>query len=161
MITAAFEGRFLRLSVEGTAEEFLVRPLPRKRARALAAAFSAAARDAAGSAGFQALVAEAIGADSYARITGDHVQEFDELGFYVRTALPGAVMVEPAEDLLPPGPEQRFRVVPAPWDGADLRAEEVDALGLAALLWHTVGGEAVRSFLSATEGRGRVASTWA
>ncbi len=157
MINAEFEGRSLRLTVEGTSEQFLVSRLPLKRARALAAAFSPARWSV--PLPPQEAVAEALGADNYAYITGDHVQEFDESGHYVRTALPGAVMLEPAGDLLPPRPEQRVRVVPAPWDGADLRTDEVEALGFCALLWQTRGTEAVRSFLSTAGEHGSLFST--
>lgn len=133
-----------------------MRPVGRKRARALAAAFRRIPPGRTESAAFQEVVAEALGADNYALLTGDHVQEFDEFGFYVRTSLPGAVMVEPAEDLLRPAPDQRFRVVPGPWDGADLRADEVEELGLCAVLWQTAGGAAVLEYLSPKAGERRV-----
>ncbi len=148
MITAAFEERFLRLAVDGAGDEVVVRPVPRARARALAAAFLSSALGSDPTVTGQEVVAEAIGAENYARLTGDHVQEFDEAGRYVRTTMPGAVMVEPAEDVPAPEPEQRFRVIPAPWEGAHLRDEEIEVLGLSALLWQTAGEAAVVAFLN-------------
>jgi hypothetical protein len=111
----------------------------------MAAAFLSSALDPA--IPVEEVLAEALGAENHARLTGDCVQEFED-GQYVRTALPDAVMIEPAEDVPAPRPGQRCRVVPAPWVGADLRDEELDVLGLCAVLWQTAGDEAVRSFLN-------------
>lgn len=132
---ATVEGRRLRLQLDGITEAFLVDPLPAKRGHALAQAFAEQ-----GGIGSDTLFAEALGAANYARITGDLVQEFDGIGGYVQTWLPDACMVEPAEDVPPPRPGQRLRVVPAPWDGLAVRAEEVELLALASFCWQSPAG---------------------
>ncbi len=144
-ITATAEGRRLRLSL-GWSDVFFIDPLPAKRGHALTRAYVRGSN--VGSASGP-LFAEALGAANYAMITGDHVQEFDEAGRYLKTWLPGACMIEPAEDVSPPAPGQRTRIVPAPWDGLGLRAEEVETLALAAFHWQSSAGwSALDAFIS-------------
>ena len=152
-LTAAIQGRTLLLQLDGLAEPILVDPLPAKRGRALTRSFLEQ-----GGTGSDALFAEALGPASYARITGDLVQEFDALGDYLKTWLPDACMVEPSGDVQPTARGERVRVVAAPWDGLAVRAEEVERLGLAALYWQSdAGWTALDAFLR--RGADRVAAT--
>ncbi len=132
------DGRRLRLELPGRA--FVVDPLPAKCGLALSTAIAAQAAGRPGGMPRESVLAEALGPQNYALITGDHVQEFDESGRYLRTSMAGAVMIEPLEDVPPPAPGQRTRVVASEWDGLDLRVEEVEALALAAFYWQSVAG---------------------
>ncbi|MFC0681301.1 hypothetical protein ACFFGH_26010 [Lysobacter korlensis] len=138
-ITAAMQGRHLRLTLTGSGESFLVPPLPAKRGQALARTLlQLGSHDEPGRR--SQVFAEALGPGNYALITGDHVQEFGELGNYVHTWLPGARMIEPAEAVPAPAAGERIRIIPAPWDGLNLREEEVEALALAAYRWQSPAG---------------------
>ncbi|MDQ4137578.1 MAG: hypothetical protein M3116_01855 [Actinomycetota bacterium] len=132
--------------LRGSDHVFFVDPLPAKRGHSLTRAFlrSSSAGSASGT-----VFAEALGASNYALITGDRVQEFDAAGRYLLTWLPGACMIEPAEDVPAPAPGQRARIVPSPWDGLNVRAEEVESLALAAFCWQSPAGwSALDAFIS-------------
>jgi hypothetical protein len=139
-VTAEADGRRLRLAVHGSPHQFLVDPLPAKRGLALAAACGKTALRGLDDDALCGLFAEALGPENFAVLTGDLVQEFDGAGTYLRTHLPGAVMVEPEGDVDPVAPGQRMRIIPSPWDGLDLRAEELIGLALAAVRWQSSGG---------------------
>ncbi|MFC0681302.1 hypothetical protein ACFFGH_26015 [Lysobacter korlensis] len=133
---------------------FLVEPLSAKRGRALTWSFIELAAGFTGTSTSEELFAEAIGAANYALITGEHVQEFDEGGRYIRTWMSETLMVEPPGDIPPAAPGQRLRVIASPWEDIGLRAEEVEALCLSAFYWQSVGGlKAVDSYLEAGAGR--------
>ncbi len=157
-LTATMNGRRLRLQLQGSDQVFLVDPLPAKQGRALTRAFIEIARSVNRRCAIDALFAEALGGRNYALITGDHVQEFDEIGRYVRTWMPGACMVEPTGDVSDVVPGQRVRIIATPWDGLTLRVEEVDRLGLAALYWQSTAGRSALDAFIRLGGTGEAAA---
>jgi hypothetical protein len=138
-ITAEVRGRRLRLAIPGTPHVFLVDPLPAKRGRALSEAYASSSGRDASKYSLPCVFAEALGAENYALLTGDAVQEFDATGNYLRTCLPDAIMVEPDGEVPAPAPGQRVRIIASPWDGLDLRSGECMTIVLEALAWQTDG----------------------
>ena len=147
-LRATADGRRLRLEVPGSDQAFLVDPLPAKCGLALTSALLARPDDGATTILRDAVFAEAFGPQNFAVLTGNHVQEFDPDGRYVRTSMPGAVMVEPQEDVPPPEPGQRIRVIDSACDGLPVRLEDLNALALAAVLWQSAGTAAVSMLLN-------------